>query len=447
MKFSFAVLGDIHYLERKYHKEALNGNKGLDEKQDVERYLWMSENVFIPMMEEIKKYNPDFICQTGDITQGGCEDPLDNIPEMNDALEILTSLGKPVLFAKGNHDNSISYKKVILPYLSGVLKQYLTENYYTFQHNDSCFLFVDDSNFSVGSEQYNWMKEELENNKDKNNIFLFAHSPLFPVARLFFTDRGFVEAILPLLSKNPIKGYFCGHTHNQCLTDHILGDNRIFHAKSSIIGYPWDGLPLDKVRHLTAGDYVYHWGCLEDTCPSWLYVEVDGSEGKLSWQVFPSRKLGALKWFESGRLEVRHDIDMNAFLSINRGELEHIKSASLHMAMYGSRNMNKSLWLNGSKIGYLPQGGAFAPRKTLKIPDNQLSLIKWENIVEIDNPDKELFLIGGIYIEVTLGSGRKSITHVAPNFYTTSHQWDKWNIRELKFFEPGNKIGPVKLNF
>jgi hypothetical protein len=366
---------------------------------------------------------------------------------MEEVLDILKGIGRPVLFSKGNHDDSIAYKKIILPYLSGILKQEMNRNYYNFQYQNSSFLFIDDADFTAGTQQYKWLKKELENNKDKNNIFLSAHSPLFPVARPFFTDRKFLDLILPLLNSNPINGYFCGHTHNQCLTTHTLADNRIFQAKSSIIGYPGEGMPLHRVRKLISGDYEYHVGYLEDSCPSWLYVKIDRKAGNLGWQVFPSGKVADLKWQKRGELEITRNDMVSPFVKMNADGLKNIKSARLNMAMYNSKGRDKPVRFNGQEVGFVPTGTSFAPRKVLQIPDKKISLIDMENTIEIGNPNRELFLIGGISLEVVLANGDKAITNVSPSFYATSHQWDDWNVKELKFFQPGKKIGPIKLRF
>ena len=448
MKFNFAVLGDIHYANKKYHQKALGGQGYLSEEQDIERYVWMSNNILPPMLSEIKKYNPDFIVQTGDFAHGHCDNNNLDIMEMEEALDILTGIGKPVLSAKGNHDDNTSYKKIILPYLSKVLKQNLTENYYAFEHDNAYFVFIDDLNFAGRNLQYEWLREELKNSKKKNHIFLFGHSPLFAVARAFFTEKEFVRAIIPLLQNNPIDGYFCGHTHNQCMTSHVLHNNRIFQAKSSIIGYPEKGcVPLDNVRTLISDNYEYYWGYLEDSCPIWLHVEINGKMGKVTWHLFPSGRIGEFRWQERGKIEIIEKPEMKPRYTINKSYMGKIESGRLHLAMYHSKDMTKSVRLNGKKIGCVPQGDSFAPRITIEIPKDMLSAIQMENIVEIDNPNKELFLIGGISLEIILTNGIKAITNVAPYLYTTSHEWDDWNVKELRFFEPGKTISPIRLHF
>jgi len=448
MKFSFAVLGDIHYVNKKYHRKVLDGENRLPAKQDIRRYDWMTGNIFKPMLSEIKRYNPDFLVQTGDIVAGNCDNSKMDVLEMEEALDVLTGIEKPVLTAKGNHDDNDAYQKVILPYLSGVLNRDLSKTYYTFVYDDSYFVFIDDLDFVQGNLENEWLIKELRKGKDSNHLFLFGHAPLFPVARPFFTDPEFVRAVVPLLRDNPIDGYFCGHTHNQALTSHLLHNRRFFQAKSSIIGYPDRGcVPLKHVRTLLSGNYDYHWGYLEDSCPGWLHVEVNGKKAKVTWHLFPSRRIGIFEWQGRGKIEIIETPEIEAPCTINESALKRIESAKLHLATYHSEDTAKAVWLNGKKIGYVPRGDSFAPRMTVEIPSDALSAIGMENTVEIDNPNRELFLVGGIHLEIILASGTKARTNVAPHLYTTSHEWDDWNVEELRFFEPGQKITPVKLHF
>ena len=132
--------------------------------------------------------------------------------------------------------------------------------------------------------------------------------------------------------------------------------------------------------------------------------------------------------------------------SISSCQLKQITSARLHLALYNSKNLKKSVWLNGEKVGLIPIGNSFAPQ-SIKIPPEKFNLIKMKNIIEIENPAKEQFLIGGLHLEIILKGDKKSYTNVSPYLYTTSKQWDDWGVKELCYFKPEEMIGPITLKF
>ena len=446
LNFTFAVIGDTHYINKKYHQKALR--RGLVE--DVERYNWMRTHVAPSIFSEIRQHRPEFVVQLGDLAEGGCDADKLSQYEMEEAWGQISYIGAPVFMAKGNHDTEIVYREVILPLLSKNLGTKLKTNYYSFDYDNNSFIFVDYLGLTEGNQQYLWLKGELERCQKADRIFIFAHAPLFPIARPFFSELSFIRPMLNLLEQYPVDVYFCGHTHNQSATLHHYKGKKILQMMGSIIGFPQEELiTLKESRNLFCSpeECEYYWGFLEDSAPSYFIVKIVRDLTYLSWYVLGKGQQGIIEWGKRGNYHVIKKPKGKRKIPINSSDLKRIKSAYLHMCLYGSSGENKLVFLNGTEIGSAPIAGAFAPRKGINISKEKIKYIKMENTIEIHNPDKELFTTGSICLEITLDNGQKVRTNVSPYIYTTTHKWDNWGLDILRYVEPGRMIGPIFLKF
>lgn len=455
--FSFAVLGDTHYINEKYHKRVLNNKvrdfDTIDTIQDNKRYVWMTNNILTPIITEIKQCKPNFLIQLGDFVQGECDDYNSSKFEMEEALEIFSSLGIPIFILKGTHEGSLpepggkAYRDVVLPFLSGQVRRILKKNYYSVDYENSHFILLDYLQFT--QEQYEWLEKDLRTHQNKKHIFIFAHPPLFPIARPFFTEKNFTERIIPLFKRYSIDAYFCGHTHNKSLSLHRLREAKILQIMTCPIGFPGEEpIPLEQVRVLlTSSLDDYYWGYLEYSTPDWLLVKVQEKKVTLNWYLLGKGNQGIIEWEKSGEVKVIKKPKGKPKITIDPSDLKEIKSARLYLSFYNSYDPKKPVFLNGQMIGYAPVTSSFTAGEMVEIPGNKFVAIQPVNKVEIYNPKKELFCVGGIFLEITLNDGRKIRTNASPYIYTTSKEWDNWNLKVLHYIEPGKTISPAILEF
>ena len=163
---------------------------------------------------EIYNFKPKLILHTGDIVYPNGE--LENYKEVffDPYKKLLKTI--PIYPAVGNHDavNIDTYLSIYnLP--SGNSKSG-TERYYSFKYLYSHFISLDTtSDFSSGSDQYNWLVNDLSNiNRDLYPwIIVFFHHP--PFSSGWHGDNiGVQEEIVPILEAYQVDAVFSGHEHN-----------------------------------------------------------------------------------------------------------------------------------------------------------------------------------------------------------------------------------------
>ena len=137
--FAFVVLGDLHY-------------KGPD---------FSSRKIASAIAASVKGCEPPvaFVCQTGDIAEGGIYEMKDGKrifrlanhaetkAELDYALRDVTErFGRPLFIAVGNHDKhggGTAFPAAAWPLLSRELGDAVTNNCYGFRHGNSAFIFLD----------------------------------------------------------------------------------------------------------------------------------------------------------------------------------------------------------------------------------------------------------------------------------------------------------------
>ncbi|MDD5597777.1 MAG: metallophosphoesterase [Victivallaceae bacterium] len=446
-KFSFAVTSDTHYLNKDYHKSQIA--RGITD--DLNRYDWVTRNVLGPFISEIRSFSPNFILLAGDFIEAGCDSESATVREMREGLSLLSSPEIPLFLIKGNHEPDDVYRKIIWPDLNEKLEKEVTANYYSFSYENSHFIIIDCEDFET-DKQYLWLKNELEMHSREKNIFIFGHSPVFPVARPFFCELEFHRKILKLLQKYQADVYFCGHTHNQCLTRHKLNSqNEILQLKTAGTGFPDKHLNLQEWRTLLdyrGFPYDFLWGLLEDSAPGYFLVDVFEEKIRIAHYVFGKELCGAIEYTRNSQCRVSRPGHLTGSATDFAGiAQEDIEAAYLHLCIYNSTGKNKAVILNGTPIGNIPIGDSYSARKKITLPQSCFAKIKQENSLEIQNPEKESFTTGSFVLELVLKDERRILSTISPNIYTTTNKWDVWRLDILKYFSPGETIGPVQLNF
>ncbi len=175
-KFSFVVLGDSFGGEEIY-------NKLLDK-------IGQDKSI-------------DFVVHLGDFVGQGKK------AEYEKYINFISAKGLKIYHVPGNHDlykgGGINFQDFIGPF------------YYAFEHKGAKFIFLNnafDKSFTV--RQFDWLKEELRNNREKA-IFVFLHRPLFDpqgfYSEHFLQPEAIRQELLALFDKYNVKYVFSGHFH------------------------------------------------------------------------------------------------------------------------------------------------------------------------------------------------------------------------------------------
>jgi len=169
--------------------------------------------VFAGMMAELAADQPAFILQTGDMISGYARTEKTLRKQWKPYVEALRAAGIPVFHSPGNHDLHDETSARVYRELWG-------ETRYAFDYGGARFIALDTETISnrLGEEQEGWLAGQLESAAGKR-VFLFFHSPLFPVdghkgssLDKHPKDRDRLHALF-VRYKDRVKGVYVGHEH------------------------------------------------------------------------------------------------------------------------------------------------------------------------------------------------------------------------------------------
>jgi len=329
--FSFIVLDDIHFAQQ----EDYLSDKNLDQRTRLT--IEQSQATFIPFMKELKERaeaegpRTAAIFNCGDLVHGGAVNP--------DALyrsffREYNSVGMPLPFynVNGNHEIAgagmeEAYDRYLLPFLSSEAGKEIRNRYYSLDFGNSHFVIIDGQPrdrkggdhekrvFDLVGEQWRWLENDLEANKNKEHIFLFSHPTIWPVNSgdvLYVYDPEKQSQFVNLLLKYKVRAFFAGHEHvNTVLVYDDLGNELVQMIPNSEIRLDEPG-EIREIRDYTienvAGDEQSPWasdlrtlvGRSKDKIryfrkqvglAGYFLVTVDGGEVKVRMYRSPGSKL------------------------------------------------------------------------------------------------------------------------------------------------------------
>ncbi len=112
----------------------------------------------------------------------------------------------PVMGCMGNHEGSGDLFKKYWPY------NFVNKRYYSFDYGPLHVAVLDQySDYSEGSEQLNWLREDLAGSK-KEWKFILLHQPGWSAGH-HGNDKAVQERIQPLCKKYGVQMVFAGHNH------------------------------------------------------------------------------------------------------------------------------------------------------------------------------------------------------------------------------------------
>ena len=163
--------------------------------------------IYEQMVIEAERLKPDFVITVGDMIEGYTEDTTVLNNEWAEYLAIVEKFSCPIYYTPGNHD--ITSDPLVEPY-----QRYTGQKtYYSFNHRGLHFVILDNSRFEKAEEwpkeQLEWLKKDLQQNKDATHTFVFYHKP-FWYNTLAVSKNDLLHDILV---ENGVDVVFTGHYH------------------------------------------------------------------------------------------------------------------------------------------------------------------------------------------------------------------------------------------
>lgn len=149
-----------------------------------------------------KKIPVDFVAVTGDVTFRGSG------WDYRTYNKIRSSIKWPVISTMGNHDTDQNG----MPRFA----KYIGNKDFAFTDRNSCFIFIDNSDGEITSEQFNWLTLELEKSLSHNHRFLIMHkAPLSPYQQSWYRPglSPWAYRFMKLCEKYKVDIVFSGHEH------------------------------------------------------------------------------------------------------------------------------------------------------------------------------------------------------------------------------------------
>jgi acid phosphatase type 7 len=156
------------------------------------------------IVADIVSTNPVAVFHTGDLVENGA-DPAEWVTFNQITAEMRTNAEfYPCL---GNHEveSPLYFQNFTLPG---------NERWYAVVRQGIHFIILDtNSDFSTGSEQNNWLRQELAKPGGKFTAVVFHHPP-FSMGRFESINQQVQEVLVPLFEVNGVDVVFNGHEHN-----------------------------------------------------------------------------------------------------------------------------------------------------------------------------------------------------------------------------------------
>jgi len=167
-------------------------------------------NVFNEIIGEVKLLNPDFVINVGDLIEGYVEDISIINAQWDSVLNIIKDLPSKFYFVPGNHDIQNNQDREVFE------KRTNCKRYYSFDYKNTHFIILDNSMTQwtmpqqMDEEQINWLKADLEKNKNAENIFVFFHVPTWYNS----FQNNIPDPLVDLFKNYGVGIVFSGHNHS-----------------------------------------------------------------------------------------------------------------------------------------------------------------------------------------------------------------------------------------
>ena len=199
---------------------------------------------FEDTIQQVNAEKVDFVLITGDLTQGGAAD------EMNDFKAHLKKFKAPVSYVPGNHDvghkfNSGKAEGTVTAERVAAFEQKLGPSFFTKTQSGVRVIGINASIFGSGFERETAMWKMLEKELSKPTrkpTLLFSHYPLFvgtpeePGGVYWNVEPAPRKRLLELMDKAGVKLFLSGHLHRELVNR--SGDRLFFSTGPISFGLP-----------------------------------------------------------------------------------------------------------------------------------------------------------------------------------------------------------------
>lgn len=152
-------------------------------------------HIFMDAVKEME--DVDFLIHLGDLTASGKRSGYDSVKR------VMNSTDFPVYSTIGNHDIRFDGKDIYENRLSPLQ--------YSFSYSNYNFIFFNSAELSLRQEQVDWMRSEIED--DKENV-LITHAPYFdPFGGSHTMDEESCNMMDEFVSEHDVHAYLSGHIH------------------------------------------------------------------------------------------------------------------------------------------------------------------------------------------------------------------------------------------
>jgi len=194
-------------------------------------------DIFENMTKEVELLKPAFVVQVGDLIHGMSYDKEELRGEWAKFRKQISPLTMPYYPVAGNHDVSTPESEEVFGEIWGKDKYY-----YSWDYENNHFIVLDTDYKiqynTIDDEQISWLKKDLEEHKNADNILIFLHRAIFieakdkeeaqaHVGNAYMRpakdktseekekDEGILawEKIHPILTKYPVRTVIGGHYH------------------------------------------------------------------------------------------------------------------------------------------------------------------------------------------------------------------------------------------
>jgi predicted MPP superfamily phosphohydrolase len=181
----------------------------------------------------LKNADPEFIVMTGDM----CSSEY-NYQRFYAIMKSI-DFDVPIFFANGNHEKetATTLKDAVL-YMGEKKIQFGSEYPFTFDFGNYHFIGLDSgvlpysSPGNISDVQYNWLKNELQSNRDKRLIALCHHPLYFSGGTKFWSSNVVAENVMNLFADYGVVAVFAGHAHRSQVC-RLTGTSTFFYTTVS----------------------------------------------------------------------------------------------------------------------------------------------------------------------------------------------------------------------
>ena len=217
--------------------------------------------IYQQVIEEINLLNPDLVVTMGDHIEGYGEDYGRSDAEWDSLLTMLGALEAPVYVTAGNHDIWDDESEAMYKARTGF------DPYYSFDHENTHFVVLDNSRFDVSAdfpeEQLEWLAADLAENQSAENIFVFAHKPLWAQTLVM----GEPDVLHDVLKQYGVDAVFNGHLHHYFSTEFDGIDYTVLGSSGGV-------MYRSAEQPVTRGEF-FQFGWVTVTSPGYELAVVD----------------------------------------------------------------------------------------------------------------------------------------------------------------------------